>query len=109
MDLEINIFTLKGFEQCVREETAHLATLILKVYKLLGTLLKENAKIETGMAEKFSWDQANRRQKQGLIWRNRKKISQIIKEYCYLPFFLLIILCPLPSNVVFGGRQGICV
>jgi hypothetical protein len=29
MNLEINIFTRKGFEQkkCVREETAHLATL----------------------------------------------------------------------------------
>ena len=30
----------------------------------------------------------------GLVWRNRKKISQIIKDYFYLPFFLLIILCP---------------
>jgi hypothetical protein len=27
-----------------------------------------------------------------LVWRNRKKISQIIKDYFYLPFFLLIIL-----------------
>ncbi len=44
------------------------------------------------MAEKYSWDQANRRQKLGLVWRNRKKISQIIKDYFYLPFFLLIIL-----------------
>jgi hypothetical protein len=26
-----------------------------------------------------------------LIWRNRKKISQIINDYFYLPFFLLII------------------
>jgi hypothetical protein len=47
---------------------------------------------ETGMAEKSSRDQANRRQKLGLVWRNRKKISQIIKDYFYLPFFLLIIL-----------------
>ncbi len=39
-----------------------------------------------------SWDKANRRQKLGLVWRNRKKISQIIKDYFYLPFFLLIIL-----------------
>ncbi len=31
--------------------------------------------------------------KLGLVWRNRKKISQIIKDYFYLPFFLLIILC----------------
>jgi hypothetical protein len=44
------------------------------------------------MAEKASWDQANRQQKLGLVWRNRKKISQIIKDYFYLPFFLLIIL-----------------
>ncbi len=39
-----------------------------------------------------SWDQANRREKLGLVWRNRKKISQIINDYLYLPFFLLIIL-----------------
>jgi hypothetical protein len=45
------------------------------------------------MAEKSSRDQAKRRQKLGLVWRNRKKISQIIKDYFYLPFFLLIILC----------------
>jgi hypothetical protein len=44
------------------------------------------------MAEKSTWDQANRRQKHGLAWKNRKKISQIIKDYFYLPFFLLIIL-----------------
>jgi hypothetical protein len=28
-----------------------------------------------------------------LVWRNRKKISQIIKDYFYLAFFLLIISC----------------
>ncbi len=28
-----------------------------------------------------------------MVWRNRKKISQIINDYPYLPFFLLIILC----------------
>jgi hypothetical protein len=33
------------------------------------------------MAEKSSWDQANRWQKLGLSWRNRKKSSQLIKEY----------------------------
>ena len=54
--------------------------------------VKETAEIETGMAEKSSWDQANIRQKLGLVWRNRKKIIQIIKDYFYLPFFLLIIL-----------------
>ncbi len=30
--------------------------------------------------------------KLGLVWRNKKKISQIINAYLYLPFFLLIIL-----------------
>jgi hypothetical protein len=39
-----------------------------------------------------SWYQANRRKNWGLVWRNRKKISQIIKDYFHLPFFLLIIL-----------------
>jgi hypothetical protein len=52
----------------------------------------ETAEIETEMAEKSSWDQANIRKKLGLVWRNRKKINQIIKDYFYLPFFLLIIL-----------------
>jgi hypothetical protein len=51
------------------------------------------------MAEKYSWEQANIRQKLGLVWRNRKKISQIIKAYFYLPFFLLIILWALLSSM----------
>jgi hypothetical protein len=55
-------------------------------------LKKETAEIETGMAGNSSWDQANRRQKFGLVWIIRKKISQIIKDYFHLPFFLLIIL-----------------
>jgi hypothetical protein len=58
----------------------------------ISLLVKETAEIETGMAEKSSWEQANIRQKLGLVWRNRKKISQIIKGYFHLPFFLLIIL-----------------
>jgi hypothetical protein len=55
-------------------------------------LKQETAESEMGMAEKSRWDQANSRQKPGLVWRNRKKISQITKDYFYLPFFLLIIL-----------------
>jgi hypothetical protein len=35
-----------------------------------------------------------------LVWRNRKKISQIIKDYFYLPFFLLIILWVSPSDLI---------
>jgi hypothetical protein len=62
------------------------------MYILIDNLHKDTTEIETGMAEKSSWDQANRQQKHGLVWRNRKKISQIIKDYFYLPFFLLIIL-----------------
>ena len=60
----------------------------------MRTFLKrlQCAEVETGMAENSSWDQANRWQKLGLVWRNRKKISQIVKDYVYLPFFLLIIL-----------------
>jgi hypothetical protein len=58
----------------------------------MPSLCAETAEIETGMAEKSSWDKANIGQKLGLAWRNRMKISQIIKDYFYLPFFLLIIL-----------------
>jgi hypothetical protein len=54
--------------------------------------LLETAEIETGIAEKSSWDQANIRHKLGLVWRKRKQISKIFKDYFYLPFFLLIIL-----------------
>ncbi len=39
-----------------------------------------------------SWDQADRGEKLDLVWRNRKKISQIIDDYLFLLFFLLIIL-----------------
>jgi hypothetical protein len=53
---------------------------------------KDNAETETEVAEKSSWNQANRGKKIGLVWKNRKKISQIINDYLYLPFFLLIIL-----------------
>jgi hypothetical protein len=38
------------------------------------------------------WDQANKREKLGLVWRNGKKISHLINDYLYLAFFLLIIL-----------------
>ncbi len=54
----------------------------LTVY-ILPRLVKETAEIETGMTEKSSWDQANIRQKLGLVWKSRKKISHIIKDYFY--------------------------
>jgi hypothetical protein len=62
------------------------------------------------MAEKFSWDQANIRQKLGFVWRNRKKISQsfnhFIKDYFYLPFFLLIILWLCSSTTPKGQNRS---
>jgi hypothetical protein len=67
--------------------------------------VKETTEIVTGMAEKSSWDQANIRQKLGLVWRNRMKISQIIKDYFYLPFFLSIILWPTVKNTVLNHRE----
>jgi hypothetical protein len=48
--------------------------------------------METEMAEKSSWDKAKKWKKHGLVWRNGKKISQIIEDSFYLLFFLLIIL-----------------
>jgi hypothetical protein len=70
--------------------------------------VKETAEIETGMAEKSSWDQANKRQKLGLVWRYRKNISQIIKNYVYLPFFLLIILWCIHSIVYESCLKWTC-
>jgi hypothetical protein len=61
---------------------------------LVDNLLKDTkTTTESEAAENSSWDQANSGKKLGLVWRNRKKISQIINDYLYLPFFLLIILC----------------
>ena len=57
--------------------------------KRLQKLKQETAENETGMAENSRMDQANRQQKPGLVWRNRKKISQIINDHLYLPFFIL--------------------
>jgi hypothetical protein len=58
---------------------------------LIAFLKALQSEIETGMTEKSSLgDQANRRQKLGLVWRNRKESSQIINAYLYSLFFLLI-------------------
>jgi hypothetical protein len=53
-------------------------------------LLKETAEIVTGMVKNYSWDQANRRQKHGLVWKKGKKISQIIKDYFYLLNYFML-------------------
>ncbi len=59
---------------------------------------------------KFQLGPANRQQKLSLIWRNRKKISQIINDYLCLLFFLLIILCVLRAEhrgLVWRNRKKI--
>jgi len=69
-----------------------LNNVLITFLKGLQKFGQETAEKEIEMAEKSRWDQANRRKKPGLVWRNKKKIRQIIKDYFYLPFFLLIIL-----------------
>jgi hypothetical protein len=69
-----------------------LNNVLITLAKRHQKLKQETAESETGMAEKSRWDQTNSRQNPGLVWRNRKKISQITKDYFYLLFFLLIIL-----------------
>ncbi len=44
----------------------------------------------------------------GLVWRNRKKISQIIKDYFHLPFFLLIILWGDRTELVSSVFSSLC-
>jgi hypothetical protein len=56
-------------------------------------IASDTAETDSEVAEMSSWDQANRGEKLDLVWRKRKKISQITNDYLYLPFFLLIILC----------------
>ncbi len=65
--------------------------LLLFTFCQVCLLVKETAEIKTGMSEKSSWDQANIRLKLGMVWRKRKKISEIIKDYFYLPFLLIIL------------------
>ncbi len=56
-----------------QSETAHLATLKYNNIEVIPS--------DTAVAEISSWDQANRGEKLGLVWRNKKKISQIINNY----------------------------
>ncbi len=57
-------------------------------------------------AEMSSWDQATRGEKLGLVWRNRKKISQIVSDYLNLPFFLLKVH---KIEIFFGFDFEICI
>jgi hypothetical protein len=43
------------------------------------SLLKEPTEIETGRAEKSSWDQANRRQKHGLVRELERTLANLSK------------------------------
>ncbi len=82
MQLDFSFF-LMSFPSCTFWIRCNL--LLLFTFCQVCLLVKETAEIETGMAEKYNWDQANIRQKLGLVWINIKKISQIIKDQFYLP------------------------
>jgi hypothetical protein len=60
--------------------------------------VKETAEIETGRQKSPAGTRQTYGKKLSLVCLNRKKISQIIKDYFYLPFFLLIILCGKDSD-----------
>jgi hypothetical protein len=64
---------------------------IYKVYKWMA-FLKTLQRLKQEWQKSPALDKVNRWQKFGLVWRNRKKTSQIINAYLYLHFFLLIIL-----------------
>jgi hypothetical protein len=51
-----------------------------------------------------SWDHPNTVEKLGLVWRNRNKISQIINDYLYFPFFLLIYVMTIGLALFFLSR-----
>jgi hypothetical protein len=90
MNIKINI--------CVREETAHLATLKSKKY------IKTLQRLKQEWQKSPALGPGKQTAKLGLVWRNRKNISQtadiegskshvaMINAYLYLLFFLLIIL-----------------
>ncbi len=66
----------------------------------VDNLFEETVEIETGDCRKWNRNGINvllgpdkQTAKPWFGLENRKKISQIIKDYFYLPFFLLIILC----------------
>jgi hypothetical protein len=83
--------TRKGFEECVREETAHLATLKSKKYYVY-ILPKDIAEIETGIGEKSN---PGTRQTDGknLVW-----FGEIERNYQCLPLHTI-----LPLNYLMAG------
>ncbi len=90
---EMSIFSLFSSWKRPFHKFGHSVVILCHIWIMVyWNLLKDTAETETEVAEKFSWDQANRGEKLGLVWRNRKKVSQIVNDYLCLPFFLLIIL-----------------
>jgi hypothetical protein len=53
------------------------------------TFLQALQRFEQKVAEKASWDPANRGQKLGLIWKTKRKSVQIISDDHCFPFCLL--------------------
>ncbi len=77
MNIEINIYnTRKRFIKGVREENL----------KFIKYKLRHCKDWNRNCRKVQPWDQANRPQKMGLVWRNRKKISQIINAYTVIRF-----------------------
>ncbi len=103
LPLHKHIYLKRIWRMCQRGNCPwHLV--ILKSKSIYAdNIFKETADIETA-----GWGQANRRQKLGLVWRIRKNISQIIKDYFYLPFFLLIILWIIVTPVQCWWCGGVC-
>ncbi len=100
MNIEINIFTvLKKDLKNMSWGTAHLSTSKFKSIKV-DSLPIDTAEIETGMTAKSS-PGTRQTDAKNLVWfwRSRKKFSQISNTFLYLPFFLLIILCPNPTKI----------
>jgi hypothetical protein len=75
---------------CQRRNCPFSNLKIKKVYKLIAFLKTQQRLNRNG--ESPSLGPGKKTAKLGLVWRNRKKISQIINAYLSLPFFLLIIL-----------------
>jgi hypothetical protein len=52
------------------------------IVKLI-TFLRTPQRLNPYRKVQLGWDQANRGQKLGMVWRNRKKMSQIITDYTF--------------------------
>jgi hypothetical protein len=78
-------------QSCVHPHARILSTSFISV-SIFSVWCYSSVLYLNGNARKVELGPGKLTQKHGLVWRNRNKISQIIKDYFYLPFFLLIIL-----------------